>query len=228
MRASDAVDGARAAALFDMDKTLIAENSGSLYLRHRYERGEIGAGAIARGLLAYLRYKVGLLDLRVFTEGLSAELAGRNEAELLREARGFVAEHVVPALYPAALERVAWHAEQGHVLAIVSGATRFVVEPLAEHLAIPTALCTRLEVEDGVLSGRVVDPICFEAGKIFWVREFVKTHGIDLARSWFYTDSVTDLPLLDLVGHPVVVNPDPILYRKARRRRWPVALYDPP
>ncbi len=228
MERSEAPDGARPAALFDMDKTLIAENSGSLYLLHRYERGEIDAGAIALGLVAYLRYKVGLLDLRAFTEGLSAEFAGRDEGELLREARRFVAERVVPTLYPAALERVAWHAQQGHALAIVSGATRFVVEPLAEHLAIPTALCTQLEVEEGLLTGRVVDPVCYEAGKVYWVRNFAEAHDIDLARSWFYTDSVTDMPLLDLVGHPVIVNPDPVLERKARRRGWPVTLYDPP
>ncbi len=218
----------RVGAFFDMDKTLIAENSGSLYLRHRYERGEVGGAEIARGLLAYLRYKVGLLDLRSFTQELSAELAGRDEAELLAEARGFVETRVVPALYPEALERVAWHAEQGHLLAIVSGATRFVVEPLANHIGIPSALYTRLEVEEGRLTGRVIDPICFEKGKIFWIRRFIEERGIDLARSWFYTDSITDLPLLDLVGHPVVVNPDPILYRKARSRRWPVVLFEAP
>jgi HAD superfamily hydrolase (TIGR01490 family) len=223
------LDGApRVGAFFDMDKTLIAENSGSLYLRHRYERGEIGAAAIARGLVAYLRYKVGLLDLRSFTQEISADFAGRDEAELLREAQHFVEARVVPALYPGALERVAWHAERGHLLAIVSGATRFVVEPLAQHLGIPSALYTRLEVERGVLTGRVIDPICFEEGKIFWIRRFVEERGVDLARSWFYTDSITDLPLLDLVGHPVAVNPDPILYRKACYRRWPVVLFDAP
>ena len=74
----------------------------------------------------------------------------------------------------------------------------------------------------------MIEPVCFEEGKIFWLQQFIEHEGIDLARSWFYTDSVTDLPLLDLVGHPVAVNPDPFLYRAAVRRHWPVRLFTPP
>jgi phosphoserine phosphatase len=74
----------------------------------------------------------------------------------------------------------------------------------------------------------VIEPVCFEAGKIHWLEQLVTTQRIDLARSWFYTDSITDLPLLELVGHPVVTNPDPRLYREAVQRRWPVRFFTPP
>ena len=83
-------------------------------------------------------------------------------------------------------------------------------------------------MEDGRFTGRVIEPVCFEAGKIHWLEQLVATQRIDLARSWFYTDSITDLPLLELVGHPVVTNPDPRLYREASRRRWPVRFFTPP
>jgi HAD superfamily hydrolase (TIGR01490 family) len=99
----------------------------------------------------------------------------------------------------------------GHVVAIVSGATKFVVRPLAERLGIKHYLYTRLEVEQGRFTGRVIEPVCFEEGKIYWLQQFIEEQAIDLAKSWFYTDSITDLPLLDLVGHPVVTNPDPFL-----------------
>jgi HAD superfamily hydrolase (TIGR01490 family) len=99
---------------------------------------------------------------------------------------------------------------------------------MAEYLGVAHMLCTRLEAEDGVLTGRVLEPLCFDEGKIYWVQQFVEEEGVDLARSYFYTDSVTDLPLLDLVGHPVVTNPDPILYRAAIRRRWPVRFFEAP
>jgi len=89
-------------------------------------------------------------------------------------------------------------------------------------------LYTRLEVEDGVFTGRIVEPICFGEGKIYWLQQLIEEHGIDLAKSWFYTDSVTDLPLLDLVGHPVVTNPDLLLYRMAVRRCWPVRFFEAP
>ncbi len=220
--------GPRVGAFFDMDKTLIAENSGSLYMRFRYERGEVGGRELARGLYDYLRYKAGVLDVRAFAISMAREFADQNEADLMGRARAFVAERVVPTLYPEAVERIRWHEAQGHAVAIVSGATRFVVEPLARHLGLRHFLYTQLETDRGRLTGRIVDPVCFEEGKIFWLKRFVDERGIDLAKSWFYTDSVTDLPLLNLVGHPVPVNPDPRLYRAARRRSWPVRLFKSP
>jgi HAD superfamily hydrolase (TIGR01490 family) len=110
----------------------------------------------------------------------------------------------------------------------VSGATGLVVRPIARQMGIEHTLCTRLEIADGRYTGRAVEPICFEAGKIYWLERFIAEHGVDLAKSYFYTDSVTDLPLLDLVGHPVVTNPDPLLYRTAVRRCWPVRFFEPP
>ena len=85
-----------------------------------------------------------------------------------------------------------------------------------------------MEVEGGVFTGRVVQPICFGEGKIYWLQQLIEHHGLDLAKSYFYTDSITDLPLLDLVGHPVATNPDPLLYRTAVKRRWPVRFFEPP
>ena len=218
----------RIGAFFDLDKTLISENSGSLYMRYRYQRGEIGGLELLRGLGAYLQYKLGILDIRNWTKRMMVQFRGQSEAELEREARVWCEEVVVRTIYPRAAELLREHEKRGHVVAIVSGATKFVVRPLAERLGVRHFLYTRLEVEDGRFTGRVVEPICFEEGKIYWIQQFIEQQGIDLAKSFFYTDSITDLPLLDLVGHPVAVNPDPLLYRAAVRRRWPVRFFEPP
>lgn len=218
----------RVGAFFDMDKTLISENSGSLYMKYRYERGELRALDLALGLVAYLRYKVGLLDIAAWSRDAMQQFRGESERAVAAEAREWFEARVLPTLYPEAVDAVRWHQAQGHVVAIVSGATRYVVQPLAEHLDVRHFLYTRLEVESGRFTGRVIDPICFEEGKIYWLQQLVDAQRIDLARSWFYTDSITDLPLLDLVGHPVVTNPDPRLYREARRRCWPVRFFAPP
>jgi HAD superfamily hydrolase (TIGR01490 family) len=218
----------RVGAFFDMDKTLIAENSGTLYMKYRYERGEVNAWDLARGLGAYLRYKAGMLDIERWTKGMLAEFKGQSEAALVREANRWFKDMVVQTVYPEAVEIIESHKQKGHVVAIVSGATRFVVKPLAEHLGIRHFLYTRLEVENGRFTGRVIEPICFEEGKIYWLQQFIEEQEIDLAKSWFYTDSITDMPLLDLVGHPVVTNPDPFLYRTAVKRRWPVRFFQPP
>ena len=218
----------RVGAFFDMDKTLIAENSGSLYMKHRYEQGEIDGWELAKGALAYLRYKAGLLDIAAWSRQAMLQFEGESEAELERQADAWLVDRVVQHVYPEAREAVRWHQSQGHVVAIVSGATRFVVGPLAKHLGIDHFLYTRLETVDGRFTGRVIEPVCFERGKIHWLDQLVDDQRIDLARSWFYTDSITDLPLLELVGHPVVTNPDPRLYREAVRRRWPVRFFTPP
>jgi HAD superfamily hydrolase (TIGR01490 family) len=218
----------RIGAFFDVDKTLISENSGSLYMKHRYQQGEIGQWELLKGLGAYLRYKLGLLDIVTWSRDTMQQFKGDSERALAQEARIWMEEKVVPTLYPEALETVRHHLAEGHVVAIVSGATKFVVKPLAEHLGIKHLLYTRLEVEKGRFTGRVVEPICFEDGKIYWLQQLVEEQNIELAKSYFYTDSITDLPLLDLVGHPVVTNPDPRLYREAVRRRWPVRIFEPP
>jgi HAD superfamily hydrolase (TIGR01490 family) len=211
-----------------MDKTLIAENSGTLYMKYLYQKGEVDRWELLKGLGAYLQYKVGVLDINAWTKGMMVQFKGQSERTLTREANQWFQDMVVQTLYPEGEKLVKEHQTAGHVVAIVSGASKFVVRPLAARLGIKHILYTRLETENGRFTGRVVEPICFEEGKIYWLQQLVDDQQIDLARSFFYTDSVTDLPLLELVGHPVVVNPDPRLYRTAVRRRWPVRFFTPP
>ncbi|HKC50973.1 MAG TPA: HAD family hydrolase [Myxococcota bacterium] len=215
-------------AFFDVDKTILAENSGTAYLKTLYERGEIDWKAVLLGLGTYLRYKLNLLDIERWVERNSVQFRGRSEAALAQEAAELFRSVLFPSIYPEAEARVRWHLGQGHLVALVSGATKFVLEPLAEHLGVKHMLCTLLETHDGVFTGRVIRPICFGEGKIYWIQQLIERESIDLARSFFYTDSITDLPLLDLVGHPVVVNPDPLLYRHALSRHWPVRFFERP
>jgi putative phosphoserine phosphatase/1-acylglycerol-3-phosphate O-acyltransferase len=218
----------RIGAFFDMDKTILSDNSATLYMRYRYERGELSKRDLMRGLGAYLKYKMGLLDIRSWTQDMMLQFSGQSEEQLAKDAIAWVESDVVETIYPEAERLVDEHLAESHVVAIVSGATAFVVRPIAAQLGIEHILYTRLEVENGLFTGRVIEPICFEEGKIYWLQQFIDEHEIDLAKSYFYTDSISDLPLLDLVGHPVATNPDPVLYRTAVKRRWPVRFFDPP
>jgi putative phosphoserine phosphatase/1-acylglycerol-3-phosphate O-acyltransferase len=218
----------RVGAFFDVDKTIIAENSGTLFFKHRYQKGQMGSWDLAKGLAAYLQYKIGILDIQSWTKEMMVQFRGPSERVLVREANQIFKEWVKPVIYPEAAQLVREHREAGHLVVIVSGATKYVVRPLAECLGVKHFLYTRLETENGRFTGRVIEPVCFEEGKIYWLQQLVDQQRIDLAKSWFYTDSITDLPLLELVGHPVVVNPDPRIYRTAVRRRWPVRFFTPP
>lgn len=216
----------RVAAFFDMDKTLIAENSLSIYMKHRFEQGEIDSWELARALLAYFQYKMGMLDILSWSKSMALDFRGRRESEIQNAAQQLFEHTVSKLIYPEAASCVRAHAERGDVVCIVSGATKFLIEPLARELDIDHMVYTRLEARGGVFTGRVLEPVCFEEGKVYWLQQFIEDERIDLARSWFYTDSVTDRPLLDLVGHPMVVNPDPLLYRLALRRSWPIRIFD--
>lgn len=219
----------RIGAFFDVDKTILAENSGTLYFKYLYERGEVGLGDALRNLASYLRYKLDLLDVERWTARTMEQwFRGLRVEDVERQARQWFESHVLPVIYPEARAQVRRHREQGHVVALVSASTDLVIGPLAANLGVEHILHTRLEVRDGVFTGRVIPPLCFGEGKIYWLRQLIERERIDLARSYFYTDSITDRPLLDLVGHPVAVNPDLLLYWEARRRRWPVRLFTPP
>jgi HAD superfamily hydrolase (TIGR01490 family) len=218
----------RIGAFFDVDKTILSENSGALYFKLLYERGEMDTPTALRHMGAYLRYKFNLLDIENWTKSTMATFAGRNKEDLDREAEDWFRESVLPTVYPEAIEAVRDHMQRGHVVALVTGSTKFVVRPLARFLGVEHLLYTHLEVADGLFTGRVIEPICFGEGKIYWLQQLIERESIDLAKSYFYTDSITDLPVLDLVGHPQVVNPDPLLYREAVRRRWPVRLFEEP
>ncbi len=218
----------RIGAFFDVDRTIISENSGALYFRALWDRGEVDWQTLAVNMASYLRYKLNLLNLERWTESTLLHFRGQSAQELEVQAAEWFAEYVRPVIYPEARELIAKHRAAGHVVALVSGATLGVLRPLADDLGVEHIMCTQMELENGVFTGRPVQPICFGEGKIYWLQQLLERDGLELAKSWFYTDSITDQPLLDLVGHPVVVNPDPLLYREARRRRWPVRVFEDP
>ena len=109
-------------------------------------------------------------------------------------------------------------------MVLISASTQFAVQPVAEHLHLDF-LCTQLIDRDDELTGEVVDPPCYGAGKVVWAQRYADEQGADLRDAYLYTDSHSDQPLLDAVGHPIAVNPDARLKRLARKRGWPIEMF---
>lgn len=210
------------AAFFDVDGTLIARNSAQLYMRHLRRTGQARRRDVAKTIWFLLQYKLGLLDLDRALGATMEFVRGREEAPLAQDCRDWYATTIRPFLVPAMIAAVDAHRDAGHHLVLLTSITKYLARPLAEDLGIPDILVSELVVRDGRFTGEVVRPICYGRGKVHWAEQFSATHGVDLGRSYFYTDSVTDLPVLEIVGRPRVVNPDPRLLREARRRGWPV------
>jgi HAD superfamily hydrolase (TIGR01490 family) len=210
------------AALFDVDGTLIARNSARLYMRHLRRTGQARRRDVAQTLYFLARYKLGLLDVERALAVSMTWVLGKREDAVRDDCRTWYAQEVRPFIVPAMAAAVAAHRRAGHVVALLTSATRYLGEPLAAELDIPHVIVTQLVVRDGVFTGEAVRPVCYGTGKVYWAERFAAENAVDLSRSYFYTDSVTDLPVLERVGEPRVVNPDPRLRRVALRRGWPV------
>jgi HAD superfamily hydrolase (TIGR01490 family) len=210
------------AAFFDIDGTLIARNSAPLYMKHLRETGQARRRDLALTFYYVGRYKLGLLDVERAVAVSMGWIRGRDEAAVRADCETWYARTIRPYVFPAMAATVAAHRRAGHLPVILTSATRYLAGPLAADLGIEHMLVTQLAVEDGRFTGEPVRPVCYGDGKTYWAEQFAAAQGIDLGRSYFYTDSITDLPVLERVGEPRIVNPDPRLGRVAARRGWPV------
>lgn len=212
----------RQAAFFDIDHTLIAADSGVLFVRYLIDRGIMRWRDLLAPAYYTALYRLNWLDVNAVYRRYQHWARGRSHAEMAELCAQWYAARVRPAIYPQMASTVADHRRAGHVVALLSSGTAYVAEPLARDLGIEHLLVNRLIVEDGCFTGEAVQPLCWGAGKTHWARQFASQHGIDLRQSYFYTDAIADLPTLELVGYPRVVNPDRLLRRHARRHGWPI------
>jgi len=211
-----------AAAFFDIDHTLIAGDSGMLFIRFLLARGELRRHHLARPLYYTLLHRLNLLDIDGLFDRYAESVRGQAHAAMTALCGAYFETYVLPAVYPHMATVVRQHQARGDVVVLLSSATNYVAEPLAHHLGIEHLLVNRLPVHDGHLTGEASRPLCYGAGKRYWAERFATEQGIDLGQSYFYADSASDLPALAVVGFPRAVNPDRLLRRHARRRGWPI------
>ncbi|MDB4977476.1 MAG: Phosphoserine phosphatase [Myxococcaceae bacterium] len=213
----------RSAALFDVDRTLVTVNTARLYVRWQMQKRDASWLDYVRVTGALMQYVSGTLQPERAARHAFETVRGTSEAKMREECLGWYARVVRPCISRHGREEVRRRRSEGHTCAILSASTPYLTEPLAEELGIDHVLCTRLEVNDGVFTGGWEAPLCYGEGKVARASRWALQHDIDLARSSFYTDSISDLPMLEAVGSPRVVNPDPRLWLVAARRRYPVA-----
>lgn len=211
------------AALFDMDRTLVRVDTATLYVRYQRDVGEADARAQLRVAWWLAQYSLGVIDAEGVAERALADFRGRRERWMEVACRDWYRRYVREHICEAGRAAVAAHREAGDLVAIVTGATRYAAAPLAEELGIDHVVCTRLEVSPrGRFTGRLEKPMCYGRGKVALAERLGAELGFRVDEATFYSDSITDLPLLEAAAEPVVVNPDRRLERVARRRRWPI------
>jgi HAD superfamily hydrolase (TIGR01490 family) len=210
-------------ALFDMDRTLVRKNTAALYARYQREIGEASPRDSLKVAWWLLQYTFGIVDAEAVAVEAIRGLKGTRESAFAIRCDAWFRRDVARHVSDIGRSTVHRHLENGDVCAIVTGASRYSAEPLADALGIQHVVSTELECDErGCFTGRHVAPLCYGRGKIERTTRLAERHGFSLEDAWFYSDSITDLPLLEHVAHPVAVNPDPRLRRIARARGWPI------
>jgi HAD superfamily hydrolase (TIGR01490 family) len=219
----------RGAAFFDLDRTLMAGSSGMHFARAAYGSGMVGRRQLMRWGLEHVHFRLkGSTDARTsqLLSQVKELLEGVPARDIQRLAPGLLAG-VLPRIYPQMLDEVRSHQDADRPTFIVSAAGNDLVEMLARVLGMEGGIGTQYEVDgDGLLTGHIVEPFVYGDGKVAKMRGFADEHDIDLTASWAYSDSVSDLPMLRAVGHPVAVNPDAELASIAAAEGWRVMRFE--
>jgi len=219
------------AAFFDLDKTVIAKASIAAFGRPFRRGGLINRRVVLRaviGQLIFLQFGADEARLARIRESMLALTKGWERDRVRDIVRETLLEVIEPLIYAEALELMEEHRVQGDRVFLVSASPEEIVGPLGELLGVDGAICSRAEVDD---EGRYTGEMAFYAygpTKAEAIGELAERSGIDLSSSWAYSDSATDLPMLEAVGHPVAVNPDRPLAKAARERGWDIRQFTKP
>jgi len=209
-------------AIFDLDNTLLRGDSDHVWGEFLVEQGAVDRARFAsENDRYYAAYLAGTLDIYEFLEQHQLRpLADHDRATLERWRQKFVCDKITPLITPAARELVEQHRARGDTLLIITATNSFITKPIAEAFNIPHLIATEPEEVNGQFTGKVAGVPSYREGKVERLSEWLIDRHENLDDSWFYSDSHNDLPLLNLVDHPVAVNADATLAEYARARGW--------
>jgi HAD superfamily hydrolase (TIGR01490 family) len=220
----------RPAAFFDLDKTIIAKSSTLAFSRSFYAGGLISRGSVLRSAYAQFVYLVGGADhdqMEKMREFIS-ELCAGWDVQTVRDIVADTLHNIVaPIVYDEAVSLIEEHQLAGRDVIIVSASGAEVVEPIGEMLGADGVIATRMEIENGRYTGEI-GFYAYAENKATAIVDLAREKGYDLDRSYAYSDSATDVHMLEIVGHPYAVNPDKELRKQAAAKGWPVLVFSRP
>ncbi|MGR4067351.1 HAD-IB family hydrolase [Halomonas sp. LR3S48] len=208
-------------AIFDLDNTLLSIDSDHAWGEFLLEQGAVDAEAYREANDRFMAdYEAGTLDIHAFLAVALRPLAENSPEQLAAWHQQFMASKVEPSILAKGEELLARHRSRGDTLLIITATNRFITGPIAQRLGVDHLIAVEPEVRDGRYTGKVSGTPSYREGKVKRLEEWLAGTDLTLDDAWFYSDSHNDLPLLQLVEHPVAVDPDPTLREEAEKRGW--------
>ena len=216
-------EGSRIAAFFDFDRTLIDVNSGLLYVKYERRHGRVSTLGYIRVALWMILYYLSIINMEKAYKAAMKNYSGHPGDDLRRTTRDWFDKEVTHRLQPGAQVSLDAHKEAGHPTIVLTTSSQYVAEAARDVYEMDGALAAGLVTdEQGLLTGELDGPLCYGEGKVIRAEQWAKEADVDLDASYFYSDSFSDIPMLERVGHPRVVNPDFRLRRIAKKKGWPI------
>jgi len=210
-------------AFFDLDRTLLDTNSGWMYACYERRMGRLSQAQILLSGLCFAMHRWSLLDVERAYQRVVEHWRGLHERAIRNEVNRWFAAEVATRLRPGAARALAEHRARGDRLVLLTNTSAYIAEAACKTFGMDAWLANPILADaSGRLTGEVERPLCYGPGKLERARRWADEQGLSLEGAYFYTDSVSDLPMLDAVPHPRVVHPDGKLRRIARRRGWPI------
>ena len=210
-------------AFFDLDHTLLAHNSGVLYARAAFAQGRISLLDFVRSMRWGFLHKLGRLDVADAYRRAGALFRGSSGVELRSEVHAWFRREVAQHLRPGGRITLARHAARGERTVLITNSSGFIAEAACAAWGLHDYLANDILVDsEGRVTGETSRPLCYGSGKVHWATLWAERNGFDLSRASFYSDSISDLPLLERVQTPVAVHPDARLRCIARARDWSI------
>lgn len=213
-------------AFFDVDKTVLAVNSARLWVKRELSTGRLTKLMAVKAAGFMLAYELGFSRIEKAIEEAVQSLDGEAEDDLKARVADFYEEEVADRIRPGARYAVARHREAGDAIALLTTSSTYLGDLVAGAVGAEHVLGNAFVTDDtGHFTGAPVLPLCYGPGKLTYARRLADQLGVSLETCAFYTDSFSDLPVMEQVGHPVAVHPDPRLRRAARKRGWPIEVW---
>jgi len=214
--------------LLDLDRTILACNSAQWWIKREWKLGYITTWQLLKTLGWLTLYHWGKADVQTFLREGGMWMAGTTESDIQQRTKDLWLESIAQQVRPEVYAMLDWHREQGHVLALLTASSNYLADLVATQLNIPHVLSNRMESSEGVLTGKMLEPLCFGAEKSVHAELLSKQLNLDWRQGYFYTDSYSDLPVLEAVQYPKVVCPDQRLEREAQKRGWDILWWSEP